>query len=439
MGVVGVPYIPPPGTIISPGPTPKTPAKTPAKGSATSMNPTQWAELVAQDLGINVSQDPNSVQDILAWMKNEEPYQQWWGGFGTAANPGRLNPLNAGDIGKFGYSGQAGGTGTYGTLAAAAGATADMIRQQNMSPRGGGILGALTSGASIDAFTRALEASPWASSHYGGRAFSAGQAVQEAQGPAVTNRAALAGGAIPPGSSIVDALLAAGVNPDVIANQEQAAAIGQAGTLNQQEADFEKQILQANYGFSQQQLALQQQQLGLQLTELEQQGTETARQRQYQIQQDILSGEAIKNAIAGINLSEKQGLQGLASSGVYGTGSRGQFEQGIGLQRQQEQIAMGQLETAEKAQGAQYGYTQQQIQNGERNVRMEMQKLGINAAEAQNQYQNALKQLNLNNLMNINDLQQQIFSLAGGGYSPLQAIMQQLQGLIPGLSGSLGG
>jgi hypothetical protein len=107
-----------------------------------------WATQVLTDLGAPVSQ--NNVNNILHWMDAEEPGTDWFD---------RNNPLNA-SLGTNASD----GTGSYSDLTAAAQYTARMIQQGNMS----GINAALQANASIDAFSAAVVASPWASSHYGG-------------------------------------------------------------------------------------------------------------------------------------------------------------------------------------------------------------------------------------------------------------------------------
>lgn len=454
-----MPSLPPAGTATSPVPTPKPkPAPTPAPKPAapTSMNPTQWAQLVAQDLGINVNQDPNAVLDILSWMPNEEPTSSWWGGYGTAAAPTRINPLNAGDIGNFGYSGQASGLGGYANLTNAAGATAQMIGQQNMSP----ILAALRAGDAPGAFSKALETSPWAGSHYGGATFTAAQAESEAQGAAVTNKAAIGSGGNVSASSAVAGALSSQTNPAIVAQQNADEAIQQSLQLTPQELADQQAILKANYGYSQQQFGIQGQQLGLSQNELNQQYNQTVQQRQYQMQQDILTGQGITDSIANImkqygfqqqalQQATQQGLQGEAASGVYNTGTRRQFLAGQALTAsqqaaseqyslQQARLSQQQLGVTEAQQKAQYGYSQEQIQNGAKNLRLQQQALGISEAQAKTQYNNALQQLDLNSIMGADQLEEQIATLAGGGYSPLGGMISQLQSLIPGLAGAMG-
>jgi hypothetical protein len=438
------------------------------------MSPTQWATLVAQDLGINVAADPNSVIDILGWMPHEENASQWWGGFGTAAAPERLNPLNAGDIGQFGYTGSpttgntlSGGLGTYPTLTAAAQAAAGMLGQSNMTPA----RNALLQGASPSAFTAAINSTPWAQDKYS--PITAGQAEAEAQGPTVTSKPAVGAGA-PGAAAAVSGALASQTNPAVIAQQNADQAIQQSLQLTPAELAAQQQILTQNYGYSQQQLGIQEKQLQLNIAEAEQQYNQAASQYGYQKQSDILSGQAISAAINNIatqymfqeqgfeqsqqslNLQTKEGLQGLAASGVYNTGTRGQFQQqqaiaqaGLTSQWQAataaekyavlgQQQSMQQLGITEAQQASQYGYSQQQIRNGLQNLEYQNQALGISKAQAATQYQNALQQLDLNSIMGADQLETQIAALAGGGYSPLGGILGQLQTLIPGLAGAMG-
>src|SRR5215831_3849238 len=157
----------PGGQLNPPGSTPPgKPAPKPA--TPTQLSPIQWAQQVLADVGAPVT--ANTTQDILAWMVNEEPASTWWGGYGPANAPSRINPLNAGDIGHYGYHATpltgntlTGGLGTYNTLEDAAAASAQMIHQGNMS----GILQALMGNANLGQFTQAVETSPWASGHYG--------------------------------------------------------------------------------------------------------------------------------------------------------------------------------------------------------------------------------------------------------------------------------
>ena len=113
-----------------------------------SYTASDWASQVLSDLGAPVSQ--NNINNILHWMVAEEPGSDWFD---------RNNPLNSSL-----NTGSSDGTGSYGSLSDAAQATAQMIQQSNMS----GIHQALSSDASLDSFSAAVVASPWAASHYGG-------------------------------------------------------------------------------------------------------------------------------------------------------------------------------------------------------------------------------------------------------------------------------
>lgn len=105
----------------------------------------QWVQSVLKDGSFPETQ--NNVNNMLRWMAAEEPPTDW------SHND---NPLNI----------NAGGTGsdTFPSLAAAAAKTAAVIKQSNMA----GIAKALAANASINAFSAAVVASPWAGSHYGG-------------------------------------------------------------------------------------------------------------------------------------------------------------------------------------------------------------------------------------------------------------------------------
>jgi len=457
-----MPSLPPGGQAKTPIPTPKPPPKPAPKPQAapTSMNPTQWAQLVAKDLGINVGQDPNAVLDILGWMPHEEPTSSWWGGFGTSTNPTRINPLNAGAYvnGKpaFGYSPtpttgnqMGGGLGTYPTLSAAAQAAAEMLGQQNMSAA----LAGLKRGDSPAAFTKDINATPWAQAKYS--TITPGQVEAEAQGPTVKAKI----GAAVPGSAAVNQALASQTNPAVIADTAAANAVSEQLALSPQELAFQQQILAKNYGYSKQQFGIQGQQLGLNMTELQQQYNQQFAQYGAQKEQNVLSGQAITDSINNIikqygfqkqqlGMQTQQGRQSLAASGVYNTGTHRQFEQQQQLtgaeelaaeqyQLQGEQRARQSLGITERQQATQYAYIQKQTQNGMKNLQLQQKSLGISEAQAATQYQNALNQLNLNNLMNVDQLQSQIFALVGGSYSPLSGIVSQLQSLIPGMTGAM--
>ena len=420
------------------------------------MNPTQWAQLVAKDLGINTTQDPNAALDILGWMPHEEPSSSWWGGFGTAANPTRINPLNAGDIGKYGYAGSpttgntlAGGLGTYGSLTDAAAASADMLRQQNMSAA----LAGLKRGDAPGQFTADINATPWAQAKYS--TITPGQVEAEAQGPTVKGKVGSGGS---PTSTAISNALASQTNPAIIANTNAANALAEQLALTPEEAAFQRKILADNYGYSQRQFGIQKQQLGLNMSELQQQYNQQFANYGAQKQQNVLSGQAISASIANIiqqygyqkqqlGMQTQQGHQSEAASGVYNTGTRRQFEQQQALtaseQAYQERYQLSAearakqgLAITEKQQASQYGYTQQQTKNGMKNLQLQQKSLGITEEQARTQYSNALNQLGLNNLMNVDQLESQIAALVGGAYSPLAGITQQLQSLIPGMAGA---
>jgi hypothetical protein len=107
-----------------------------------------WATAVLTDAGLPVTQ--NNINNIMRWMVAEEPANNWFD---------RNNPLNA-SLGTTASD----GTASYTNLATGASYTAKMIQQSNMS----GIYQALQSDGTPDAFSAAVVASPWASSHYGG-------------------------------------------------------------------------------------------------------------------------------------------------------------------------------------------------------------------------------------------------------------------------------
>ena len=114
------------------------------------MSEATWAELTLADAGLPVT--VSNVQNFERWMTAEEPTSTWWWG---------NDPLNATldatyKGGQYAY--------VYPDLTTAAEYTAAMIDQPNM----GGIKTAFAKGnASTAEIGAAIEASPWAASHYG--------------------------------------------------------------------------------------------------------------------------------------------------------------------------------------------------------------------------------------------------------------------------------
>ena len=431
--------------IINPPPQNPPPASKPPAAKPSSMSPTQWAQLVAKDL--NLGNNPNAVTDILSWMKNEEPTSTWWGGFGSAAAPTRLNPLNAGDIGHFGYGADpvtknvlAGGLGTYPTLTDAASASAQMIEQANMAP----ILQALQQGVDPAAFQAAAASSPWAGGHYAGDAFSVQEAQAEAAGKTVTGNAVGAGGVTPGAAQQSAAATAANAiasqfGPALASSKSLSDAMLAQMQLQQQDYAQQLASLKANYGFTQQLEGVQQGEQTLQVHETEQQYNENYALRQYQLQQDTLSGQNLQNQFQQILLGQKQGEQGLAAGGVYNTGAHGQFEQGVALQKAANQIQQQQLGVTEAQQASQYGYTQQQVRNGLSQLALQQQKLGISDAQAATQFEEAKQQLGLGNIMSTEEMMQQIGATISGAWSPISGTISQFADMFPGVAGLIGG
>ncbi len=260
-----------------------------------------------------------------------------------------------------------------------------------------------------------------------------------------------------PQAGAIAGALGGQLTPAELAQQQQGQLISQQLALSPAEYQAQLAILQANYGYSQQQFGIQGQQLALQGTGLQQQLANLGTTYGFQQQGDVISGQniqgAIQNLLAGygleqqqLALSHTQANQGQAASGVYNTGTHTQAEQQFGIQAAQEkqafQYGMFQEQQAQKSLGLteaeqkqQFGYSTQQIQNGQKALDLQMQSLGISKAQAQTQYQNAVQQLGLSNLMNVNQLEQQIAIMAGGGYSPLSGMMGQLMQVLPQLSG----
>lgn len=419
---------------ITPGLT--VPAGTTIQGLQSAGNPTAWANQVLQDLGVQVT--PNTTQDILSWMAHEEPQGQWWGGFGTAANPTRLNPLNTGYPG-FGYGPDpatgntlSGGLGTYPSLSAAAQGAAATIEQGNMS----GILNALRSNDPVAQFGQAVDASPWAASHYGWAPW--GPGTSEGQGPSVgsTGTPGQAGG--------IAGALGSQLLPGAINNYLTQDQLNQQLALSQQLYQNQADILGQNYGYSQQQFGIQQQQL-----QWQQQANQDAQRHLgagygFQQQRDVLSGQSIQAAIQNIVQNfgfQQQAIQSQgAGSGTFLTHTQSMAQQQAQMAEQYqlfgEQQAQAELGITQAEQKETYGYNQQQLQTGRQQLDLQLQSLGISEQQAQTQYQNALQQLGLGNLMSVDQLQQQIAIMAGGGYSPMSGMLGQLQQMLPFIAGA---
>lgn len=106
----------------------------------------QWAVLVLSDAHLPAT--TNNVGNLMRWMVAEEPASNWFHG---------NNPLNVGATTSNSNAG-------FSSLSTGARATAAAIRQSNMR----GIYNALAATATINAFSAAVVASPWAAGHYGG-------------------------------------------------------------------------------------------------------------------------------------------------------------------------------------------------------------------------------------------------------------------------------
>jgi hypothetical protein len=111
------------------------------------------------------AQTSNNITVITQWMDSEEPVSYWWN---------RNNPLNNG-LGSGGGS----GLGSYPNLLVAAHYVA-LNLEQNPSWYGA-IVADLKASAAPSTTARAIEDSPWASSHYGyGSAWHSGSVAKVA-------------------------------------------------------------------------------------------------------------------------------------------------------------------------------------------------------------------------------------------------------------------
>ncbi|MCU1481165.1 MAG: hypothetical protein JWQ19_1951 [Subtercola sp.] len=116
-----------------------------APGSSTNKD---WAALVLVDGGWPASD--NNVTVILQWMDSENSPQSWWL---------RNNPLNNG----YGSGGGA-GFGSYPELVTAARDAALNLGTNSVYSQ---IIADFAASAPVATTVSAIEASPWASSHYG--------------------------------------------------------------------------------------------------------------------------------------------------------------------------------------------------------------------------------------------------------------------------------
>jgi hypothetical protein len=105
-----------------------------------------WAEMVLAAADLPTSQV--NVDNFVRWMVAEEPAEDWWH---------NNDPLNANNLTE-------GDQESFPSLNAALLATAAVLRQSNMA----GIYAVLQAQGTLEAFSAAVVASPWAASHYGG-------------------------------------------------------------------------------------------------------------------------------------------------------------------------------------------------------------------------------------------------------------------------------
>jgi len=106
-----------------------------------------WATSVLWEAGLPTN--AGNIDNVARWMAAENPPSNWWRG-------SSWNPLNVNASGS--------GSDSFASLTQSAFRTAQILRQPNMH----GIYQALATNQSIDLFSAAVVASPWASSHYGG-------------------------------------------------------------------------------------------------------------------------------------------------------------------------------------------------------------------------------------------------------------------------------
>jgi hypothetical protein len=275
-------------------------------------------------------------------------------------------------------------------------------------------------------------------------------------GPGGAAGAYTPGGASAAGSNIA-ALLGGQMTPQTISQLISDLGLSGQSALSQQMLQLQQGILGANYGYAQQQFGVQTEEWQQSYTNLQQQQQYEIAEYGYQQQQNTLSGQNITAAINNIvqqfgvqsqqlGLARQQAYQGNAASGVYNTGTQKQTAESFNLQQQalqiseqyqlfQESQAQKSLALTEAEQREQYGYSQQQIADGANMLKYQLQSLGISEQQAATQFQNALSQLGLNNVMNADQLMQQVAIMAGGGYSPMTSMLGQLIQAMPGLSG----
>jgi hypothetical protein len=129
-------------------------------GSSNVNNPTSFSRAVLASLGLSTTQ--SAVTDFNAWQQAEGQ----WTASGNYNAAQMHNPLNT-RLNLPGSSNLGGLTTSYPTWAEGIQATVQTLKQANMSP----VLQALSKSDNLSAFSSALESTPWASSHYGGRSF----------------------------------------------------------------------------------------------------------------------------------------------------------------------------------------------------------------------------------------------------------------------------
>ena len=235
-------------------------------------------------------------------------------------------------------------------------------------------------------------------------------------------------------------LLGGDLTNAVQGQQQQALSLQNELALGPQALSFAQQQQGQQYGYQQQQFGVQQGGLGISGTELQQEQQHLGQQYGFQQRQDVLSGQGIQAALA--NLTKQYGYQlqdigqGGAASGTLTTNSNTQARERAAEQFGYQKWQLGQqqqeLKLSEAQQKEQFGYSQQQLENGKRKLALQQQSLGISEAQANTQYQNALQQLGLNNIMSVDQLKEQLGAVIGGGWSPITSFLGQLSQLLPG-------
>lgn len=218
------------------------------------------------------------------------------------------------------------------------------------------------------------------------------------------------------------------------ATQPEIASLNTQLALAQGNTPQEQAYLQQLYGYQQQGFGVQGQQLNLQGNVLGQQLANLGTNYGLQQQQFGLQGQQLDLSKQQTQYNQGQQLQGntqnSAGAGTLnsiGYGQRaGNINQEANFALQGNALQQQQLGVTEQQAAAQYGQSQQQIQDAQQQLGLTAQSLGISEQEAEARFQNALNQTGLSGAMTVQQLLGQIAAVQAGQYTPINNLLGSL-------------